>query len=231
MTIKNAIIFAAGEGKRLQLKQQHKSLLKIKGQVLIERLINDLIGANVNKIIIITGYCHQQFLYLETKYQQVTLIYNQNYQNNSTAHAGYLVKDYLSDQTLLISGDLVMTRNFFRELSLKPAMAAISRTESRFDWVYNLNSSGYIIGYEKSSSNKKLLLGEWSLLDEMWANAIKTELEVKFNNQTINNYQMVDILLISAANDNINIAPAIFNHYEQWDIDNINDLLAAVKKL
>ncbi|WP_339025262.1 NTP transferase domain-containing protein [Spiroplasma endosymbiont of Agriotes lineatus] len=54
--IKRAIIFASGVGRRLKLNHQHKSLLNTNGEILIEKIISNLLVAKVNEIIVITGY-------------------------------------------------------------------------------------------------------------------------------------------------------------------------------
>jgi len=78
--IKSAIILAAGRGKRLKnlTDNQPKSLLKVRGQVLIERLIEQLQAKGINDICIVTGYKHSMFDYLNEKYG-VILVYNKKW--------------------------------------------------------------------------------------------------------------------------------------------------------
>lgn len=228
--IKRAIIFAAGVGRRLKLNHQHKSLLNINGEILIEKIINNLLVAKINEIIVITGYRHQDFLYLVDKYVQVKLVHNAQYENGSSAYAGYLVKDYLQDNTIIISGDMVMGRNFFMNLTAKPIMCAVKRVTKKIDWVYNIGNDNNIIGYEKSNNMHKLLLGEWSLLDERWAKAIREQLQIKFAENEISQYQMVDILIASALKNKIVITPYILSEDDQWDIDTPEDLEISVAK-
>lgn len=228
--IKRAIIFAAGVGRRLKLNHQHKSLLNINGEILIEKIINNLLVAKINEIIVITGYRHQDFLYLVDKYVQVKLVHNAQYENGSSAYAGYLVKDYLQDNTIIISGDMVMGRNFFMNLIAKPIMCAVKRVTKKIDWVYNIGNDNNIIGYEKSNNMHKLLLGEWSLLDERWAKAIREQLQIKFAENEISQYQMVDILIASALKNKIVITPYILSEDDQCDIDTPEDLEISVAK-
>ncbi|WP_338981459.1 NTP transferase domain-containing protein [Spiroplasma endosymbiont of Eupeodes luniger] len=228
--IKRAIIFAAGVGRRLKLNHQHKSLLNINGEILIEKIINNLLVAKINEIIVITGYRHQDFLYLVDKYVQVKLVHNTQYENGSSAYAGYLVKDYLQDNTIIISGDMVMGRNFFMNLTAKSIMCAVKRVTKKIDWVYNIGNNNNIIGYEKSNNMHKLLLGEWSLLDERWAKAIREQLQIKFAENEISQYQMVDILIASALKNKIVITPYILSEDDQWDIDTPEDLEISVAK-
>ena len=75
--IKSAIILAAGRGKRLEslTNDRPKSLLRVRGQVLIERLIEQLQAKGIDDIYVVTGYKHWMFDYLNEKYG-VTLVYN-----------------------------------------------------------------------------------------------------------------------------------------------------------
>lgn len=78
--IKSAIILAAGRGKRLKnlTDECPKSLIKVRGQVLIERLIEQLQTKGIDNIYVVTGYKHSMFNYLNEKYN-VTLVYNKRW--------------------------------------------------------------------------------------------------------------------------------------------------------
>lgn len=78
--IKSAIILAAGRGKRLEglTDNKPKSLLEVRGQVLIERLIEQLQAKGIDDIYVVTGYKYWMFDYLNEKYG-VTLVYNKKW--------------------------------------------------------------------------------------------------------------------------------------------------------
>ena len=69
----NAIILAAGLGSRFKdiTKKEHKSLLKIGGKPNLERTIEYLKEAKVEKIIIVVGYLKEKFDYLKEKYGDI----------------------------------------------------------------------------------------------------------------------------------------------------------------
>ena len=60
--------------------EKPKGLLRVKGEVLIERQIRQLQEAGIYDITIVVGYKSEQFHYLEDKYG-VTLVYNEDYNN------------------------------------------------------------------------------------------------------------------------------------------------------
>ena len=76
----NAIILAAGLGSRFKEITQttHKALLDIHGIPNLERTLTFLRQANIDNIVIVTGYLNEQFNYLQEKYS-CTLIHNKKY--------------------------------------------------------------------------------------------------------------------------------------------------------
>jgi len=135
--MKVAVIFAAGQGKRLHslTKKTHKSLIKIDGTPLIEHLINNLLQLkNLQEIIVITGYKHENFLYLQNKYNSLKIIYNENYLQDQSAFALTLLpKEIFNHDLFLISGDFVMKSNCFTDDINDNVMAAMERTSDKKD--------------------------------------------------------------------------------------------------
>lgn len=78
--IKSAIILAAGRGKRLEnlTDEQPKPLCKVRGEVLIERLIEQLQAKGIDDIYVVVGYKYWKFDYLNEKYA-ITLVYNKKW--------------------------------------------------------------------------------------------------------------------------------------------------------
>lgn len=70
MKVDNAIIMAAGTSSRFAplSYEKHKALTVVRGEVLIERQIEQLRGAGIQDIYIVTGYKKEQFEYLGFKY-------------------------------------------------------------------------------------------------------------------------------------------------------------------
>ena len=70
MKERNAIILAAGTSSRfVPLNfEKPKGLLEVKGEVLVERQIRQLIEAGICDITIVVGYKAEMFRYLSDKY-------------------------------------------------------------------------------------------------------------------------------------------------------------------
>ncbi|WP_312654138.1 NTP transferase domain-containing protein [Proteiniclasticum sp.] len=113
--IVNAVILAAGFSSRFAPLsfEKPKALLEVKGQVLIERQIEQLKEAGINDITIVVGYKKAMFEYLKDKYS-VELIVNDEFSVKNNLSSIYRVKHKLRD-TYICSADNYFTRNVFSE--------------------------------------------------------------------------------------------------------------------
>ncbi len=84
----HAIILAAGYGMRMVPinMEMPKGLLKVKGQRLIERTIEQLHEAGITSISVVVGFLMEQYEYLIDKYG-VELIYNSEYSVRNNLHS------------------------------------------------------------------------------------------------------------------------------------------------
>ncbi|PTL32320.1 choline-phosphate cytidylyltransferase [Prevotella sp. oral taxon 376] len=109
----NAIILAAGMSSRfVPLSfEKPKALLKVRGEVLIERQIRQLREAGINDIVVVVGYKRELFGYL-TKQFGVRLIYNADYARYNNISSVVCAIDYLAD-TYVCSSDNYFMENVF----------------------------------------------------------------------------------------------------------------------
>lgn len=65
LIIKNAIILAAGKSNRFApfTYERPKGLFRVKGEILIERQIEQLIEAGITEIYVVVGYMKEKFFY------------------------------------------------------------------------------------------------------------------------------------------------------------------------
>ena len=111
----NAIILAAGLGSRFKdiTKKEHKSLLKIGGKPNLERTIEYLKEAKVEKIIIVVGYLKEKFDYLKEKYGDIIeFVYNDKYREYNNIYSFYLAEKYFGD-SFIVEADVVLFENVF----------------------------------------------------------------------------------------------------------------------
>ena len=110
---KNAVILAAGFSSRfvpLSLEVP-KGLLKVKGEILIERQIRQLKEAGIKDITVVVGYLKEQFFYLEDLFG-VNIVINEDYYRYNNVSSLILVLDKLKN-TYICSSDNYFERNPF----------------------------------------------------------------------------------------------------------------------
>ena len=113
--VQNAIIMAAGMSSRFAPLSYEvpKGLLKVKGQRLIEREIEQLQEAGIEDITVIVGYMQEKMFYLADKYD-VKIVVNNDYYKYNNCSSLMLVRDQLSN-TYICSSDNYFVENPFEK--------------------------------------------------------------------------------------------------------------------
>lgn len=110
----NAIILAAGKSSRFApfTYEKPKGLFRVKGEILIERQIEQLREAGVEEIYVAVGYMKEKFFYLEQKYPGLRLIVNNEFGKKGNLYTVYIARQYLAD-TFICCADHYFTENPF----------------------------------------------------------------------------------------------------------------------
>lgn len=109
----NAVILAAGYGMRMVPinTEEPKGLLEVKGETLIERLIEQLHEVGVQDIKVVVGFMKEHYEFLIDKYN-VKLVVNSHYKDWNNIYSLFLVKDDISD-TYILPCDVWFEKNPF----------------------------------------------------------------------------------------------------------------------
>lgn len=96
--VDNAIIMAAGMGTRFAplSYEKPKALLKVKGEVVIERQIRQLQEAGIKDITVVVGYMKEKMYYLAEKFN-VNIVVNEDYYRYNNTSTLMRVLDKLSN--------------------------------------------------------------------------------------------------------------------------------------
>ncbi len=132
MRVDNAIIMAAGTSSRFAplSYEKHKAMTVVKGEVLIERQIEQLKDVGIEDIFIVTGYKSEQFDYLIDKYG-VKLIHNPEFLTRNNNASIWQVRDVLAN-SYICSADNYFNENPF-ELVAEEAYYAAEYTNGYTD--------------------------------------------------------------------------------------------------
>ena len=100
--IKQAVILCAGKGTRLGVITSHKAkpLVEVAGKPFITWMIEDLVSAGVQDIILLVGYLKDQFNFLREVYPEVRLV-----ESNIVVNKGVLGISKLEYKFLVANGD------------------------------------------------------------------------------------------------------------------------------
>ena len=137
-----AIILAAGMGRRLGelTKENTKCMVEVNGVRLIDRLLGQLSGLSLRRVIIVVGYQGQNLMdYIGHRYDgRLTIEYAENpiYDKTNNIYSLSLVKEkMLEDDTLLIESDLIFSDRLFKMIleDEYPNVALVAKYESWMD--------------------------------------------------------------------------------------------------
>lgn len=159
MINRNAVIMAAGTSSRFVplCIERPKGLLEVKGEVLIERQIRQLLEAGITDITIVVGYKAEMFRYLEQKYG-VSIVLNEDYSRYNNTSSVIRVLDRL-DNTYLCSSDNYFPRNVFLGNPADSYYSALYVEGTTGEYCIHTNDKGYITKVTIGGSDSWYMVG------------------------------------------------------------------------
>lgn len=137
----NAIILAAGMGKRLKNLTQDKTkcMINVNDITLIDRMLGQLDKLNLNKIILVVGYQSEKLIkYINTLKIKTPIeyIHNNVYDKTNNIYSLFLAKNYLeSSDCLILESDLIFEDGILEDIinDERPNLALVDKFESWMD--------------------------------------------------------------------------------------------------
>ena len=159
-----AIILAAGMGRRLgeKTRDNTKCMVEVNGVKLIDRLLGQLAGLDLQRVIIVVGYKGKELReYIESTYLssltshpsplKIEFAENPIYDKTNNIYSLSIVKDQLQqDDTLLIESDLIFSDRFFPMIleNTYPNLALVAKYESWMDGtMVRLDEDHHIVNF------------------------------------------------------------------------------------
>ena len=107
--VKRAVLLAAGFGSRLVpvTLNTPKPLVRVKGVRMIDTLLDAVLAAGIEDIVIVRGYLGEQFDQLLYKYPQIRFIENPAYNESNNISSAMCVR-YLLQNAYVLEADLVL---------------------------------------------------------------------------------------------------------------------------
>ncbi len=157
--VDNAIIMAAGLSSRFApiSYERPKGLLTVKGEVLIERQIKQLLEAGITDITVVVGYKKEYFFYLEQKFG-VSIVVNPEYAQRNNNSTLWQVRDKLAN-SFICSSDDYFVENPFERYVYKAYYAASFVAGPTEEWCMSIGSNDRIVDVSVGGCNAWVMLG------------------------------------------------------------------------
>ena len=157
--VDNAVIMAAGMSERFApiSYEKPKGLLKVHGEVLVERQIEQLLAAGINEIILVVGYKKEMFFYLEEKYG-VQIVVNREFASRNNNSTLMCAREMLGN-TYICASDDDFTENPFEQYVWKAYYSVVFSEGPTNEWCVEFDRKGRITDVATSGENAWYMAG------------------------------------------------------------------------
>lgn len=219
--VDNAVILAAGLSSRFApiSYERPKGLLKVRGEILIERQIKQLQAAGINEIFVVVGYKQESFYYLEEKFG-VHLVINNEYATRNNNASLMLVREHLSN-TYICSSDNYFEKNPFEKYVWRSYYAAEYSKGPTKEWCLKEDSDGRITGVNIGGSDSWFMIGH-AYFDRQFSNTFGIILETEYDLPQTRDKLWEDIFI-----EHIHELEMFVRKYDPptiWEFDSLDEL-------
>ena len=137
--------------------EKPKGLLKVKGEILIERQIRQLQEAGIADITVVVGYMAELFDYLKDKFG-VKIVLNEDYNRYNNTSSLIRVIDELGD-TFLCSSDNYFPDNVFLEKPECSYYSALYADGETDEYCLTVDEEDHIVGVTVGGSDSWYMVG------------------------------------------------------------------------
>ena len=178
--VENAVIMAAGLSSRFVplSYERPKGLLRVRGEVLIERQIRQLREAGIDDITVVVGYMKEAFFYLEDKLG-VRIAVNPDYATRNNNSTLMLVREHLGN-TYVCSSDDYFVENPFEPYAYGAYYAASYFDGPTDEYCLTCDDSGRITQVSVGGADSWSMLGH-VYFDREFSARFKSILEAEYD--------------------------------------------------
>lgn len=225
--VKRAIFLAAGFGSRLVpiTLNTPKPMVLVNGKRIIETLLDAVVKAEIEEIIIVTGYLNYQFDVLTKKYPNIKFVYNERYNEANNILSAYLVRDKFSHAYVLESDLYLYNSDLIRKYEYHSNFLGI-KVERTDDWCFETKKG--VIVKEKQGGEDCYQMAGISYYDEDAASKMSKDIEDVFNSPGGKEKYWEQVMLDEKKN-NYKIYVREISKGDIIEIDTFNELKAIDK--
>ena len=191
---RNAIIMAAGTASRFAplSYEKPKALLRVRGEVLIERQIRQLKEAQITDITIVVGYMAEKFYYLHEKFG-VKIILNEDYNLYNNTSSIIKVIDLL-DNTYICSSDNYFPKNVFLDYPTNSYYSALYSSDETNEYCITTNQNDYITNVSVGGRNSWYMVGH-VYFDSIFSSAFREILKKEYVQESTRHEYWEDVYI------------------------------------
>ena len=220
--VRNAVIMAAGLSSRFApiSFERPKGVIKVRGEVLIERQIRQLQEAGISDITVVVGYKKEEFFYLEDTLG-VKIVVNDEYANRNNNSTIKKVEDILGN-TYVCSSDNYFTSNPFEPYVFDAYYAAVFQTGPTNELCFcTKGRSETIVAAEYGGADAWIALGH-TYWDRTFAGAFRQLLDGIYDDPATAGKLWEDIWI-----EHLDALPMRMRKYPSdviWEFDSLDEL-------
>ena len=221
--VDNAVILAAGSAARLAPLsfEKPKAMFKVRGEVLIERMIRQLKEAGIDDITIVVGYMKEAFFYLEEEFG-VNIIVTPEYATRNN-HASLYSAANLLGNTYVCNSDEYYTENIFSRYVYRPYLSACFAENAHGEYFLDADSENRIINISRNGGHRYFSRGP-AYFDQAFSKQFLAIISDEYNKPATADKLWDDLLM-----DHINELEVYMKPYEPgiiYEFDYLTDLTA-----
>ena len=187
-TVKRAIIMAAGTGTRMRplTDTVPKPLIRVKGERMIDTVIQGLNANGIKEIYIVTGHLREQFESFREEYPGVELIANPYYADCNNISSLYMAREHLEECMILDADQMIRNPEVLNPAFTLSGYNAVWCEGETKEWLMDVRD-GVVTGCSRTGGRhgwQLYSISRWSKEDGQRLKAqLETEFEGKRNRQ------------------------------------------------
>lgn len=227
--VRRAIFVAAGFGSRLVpiTLNTPKPLVRVNGTRIIETLLDAVVEAEIDEIIIVRGYLGEQFELLKVKYPNIKFVENKVFNEANNISSAMCVKDMLQNAYVLESDLLLMNKELITKYQYQSNFLGI-KCDRTDDWCFKVKDGiikEQLVGGEGPDIYQMVGISYWSAED---GKKLSDDIEKTYN-MPGGHERYWDQVSLNYCKKNYNVAVRECKFSDIIEIDTLNELKAIDK--
>lgn len=179
---KTAIILAAGKSNSFApfTYEKPKGLFRVRGEVLIERQIQQLQEAGVKDIYVVVGYMKEKFFYLEQKFK-VHLVVNNEFGKKGNLYSLYVAREHLANTYICCADHYFVENPFLKKNEDNHSYRACAYQSGKFrEFAVEYSDANVITNVEIGGQDSFAMVGH-AYMNEKFSAVFRSLMEKEIN--------------------------------------------------